>query len=63
MSHINSDTLEDYKSTHRFIHYLLKRYREEQTITEEELVEALESIKNDCASQIEYWNNYLGREN
>lgn len=62
MAHINWDTLQDYKSTHKFIHELLKRYYEEQTVADEELVQALESIKKDCASMIEAWKYYLGYE-
>ena len=62
MSHINWDTLQDYKQTHQSIHYLLKRYHDEQTLTEEELVQALEDIKNGCGSMIEEWKSYLGYE-
>jgi hypothetical protein len=62
MSHINGDTLADYKSTHNFIHRLLKRYYEDQNVTDEELVEALEIIKNSCADSIEEWKSYLGHD-
>jgi hypothetical protein len=62
MSHINSDTLQGYKGTHSFIHHLLKRYYEEQTVTDEELVEALETIKRGCAESIEAWKAYLGHD-
>jgi hypothetical protein len=60
MGHINSDTLDDYKGTHNFIHNLLKRYYNDQDVTEEELIKALELIKDGCASKIEEWKQYLG---
>jgi len=60
MSHINWETLQDYKSTHNFIHNLLKRYHENQDVTEDELVNALEIIKNGCSQSINEWKDYLG---
>lgn len=63
MAHINWNTLQNYKHTHQYIHYLLKRYYEEETVLEEELVDALKGIKDSCASMIEDWKEYLGHEN
>lgn len=62
MAHLNSDTLNVFKSIHHDIHHLLKRYHEEQTVTDEELVEELESIKAVSASMIDNWNQHLNDE-
>lgn len=62
MAHLNQDTLNVFKSIHHDIHHLLKRYHEEQSVTDEELVEELESIKTVSASMINEWDLYLNGE-
>lgn len=62
MSHINGDTLNTFKSIHNSIHHLLKDYHENQTVTDEELVIELESIKNTCGQMITDWKDYLGHK-
>jgi hypothetical protein len=62
MSHINSDTLQGLKVQYNRIHMLLKRYDEEQTVSEDELVNTLRDLKEEFASDIESWKSYLSYE-
>jgi hypothetical protein len=63
MGHINGDTLRVFKEMHNELHNLLKRYHEDQDITEEQLVQMLESVKSTCSTMIPAWKDYLGHEN
>jgi hypothetical protein len=60
MGHINWETLQALKETHKGIHELLKRYDNEQDVTDEQLAEELRGVKDTLGGLITDWKSYLG---